>query len=254
MKDQSREIKRLRSVVLETDDDYEAASIAKYFRTHLVSVIRRRSRAFKKDTGAYIKADAVIIMESNSGRDILPYVAHLGSTIPAPLIVLSPLSASKRYGIDIIDAGATDFLPAPADRRELLARVRARLRRFEISKGERSLAHFRFENFTFDFARKQLWGRNTMQRLSSKQANLLHHFVRNAFVVLSRYELLEVLNAGELEILDRSVDALVSRLRGTLRRGKAGFDPIKTIRGFGYVFDCEVHVDFTQQKADQRRG
>ena len=145
-----------------------------------------------------------------------------------------------------LELGADDYIVKPFNLREVLARVRAVLRRHEGS-GLASLAFgspheiFEFGGWTIDTASRELKDENgSVRELTTAEYNLLEMFVRRPHRVLSRDEIMDLLKGHDYSPLDRSIDALVSRLRRKIESESGRPAKIKSIRGIGYMFTCDV--------------
>ena len=140
--------------------------------------------------------------------------------------------------------GADDYVAKPFDRRELVARIRAVLRRAAGSaapvagRGRR----VRFAGWTLDMGRRELLSpRGATVDLSGAEYDLLTVFLDNPQRTLSRERLLELArNRVSITATDRSVDVQVSRLRQKLEPDEGTWSIIKTVRGVGYVFAADV--------------
>ncbi|HQO29590.1 MAG TPA: response regulator [Accumulibacter sp.] len=146
-----------------------------------------------------------------------------------------------------LEMGADDYLPKPFVPRELLARIRAILRRTRaLPPNLRAAAAPRIRQFAFagwrlDTASRQLLdGENVVVALSGAEYRLLLVLVEHAQRVLNRDQLLELTQGREAEPFDRSIDLLISRLRQRLRDDAREPRIIKTLRGEGYVLAAEV--------------
>jgi two-component system OmpR family response regulator len=141
-----------------------------------------------------------------------------------------------------LELGADDYLAKPCNPRELLARIRAVLRRRgEPRAGEASSgAALEFEGWRLDLLRRELRGPDgVVVGLSNGEFHLLRALAERPMRVLSRDQLLDLCRGEQSEQFDRSIDVQVSRLRRKLSRG-SGSDPIRTVRGEGYMFAAEV--------------
>jgi two-component system OmpR family response regulator len=152
-----------------------------------------------------------------------------------PLIILSPDDdfSSRVAGLEM---GADDCLPKPFEPRELVARIKAVLRR-RMSPARTNCAD-RFESWVFDRTMRQLVMREgAVVPLSSYEARLLSVLIDHPWQVLRRERLLALANRSAREVTYRSVDLAISRLRAKI--GDDAHQPtmIRTIRGEGYLFD-----------------
>jgi two-component system, OmpR family, response regulator len=161
-----------------------------------------------------------------------------------PILMLTARSdeADRIVGLEM---GADDYLTKPFAARELLARIRAVLRRTRMlppnlraAESARGLA---FGEWTLDtVARHLVDAAGTMVSLSGAEYRLLRVFLDHPQRVLSREQLLNLTQGRELAIFDRSIDLLVSRLRQRLRDEAHEPRYIKTVRSEGYVFASAV--------------
>lgn len=148
-----------------------------------------------------------------------------------------------------LELGADDYIPKPFHVREVLARVRAVLRRYDGtlsdarglsgsgSPGER----FVFEEWVLDIARRELRTQtNGMRELTTAEFNLLVMFLQRPNRVLSRDNIMDLLKGQEWSPFDRSIDSLIVRLRKKIEPDPEKPRLIKTVRGVGYVFAGDV--------------
>lgn len=165
-----------------------------------------------------------------------------------PIIMLTAMGEETDRIIGL-EMGADDYLPKPFNPRELLARIKAVLRRSHGALEENTLpedpedltATYHFDDWVFDSARRILIDGNKVQYpLSTGEFQVLSVFVERPQRVLSRDQLLDMARGREAILFDRSMDVQISRLRK-----KLGDDPktpryIQTIRGGGYKFAVDV--------------
>ncbi|MDW6021258.1 response regulator transcription factor [Mesorhizobium sp. BAC0120] len=161
---------------------------------------------------------------------------------PVPIIMLTAVTETtdRVVGLEI---GADDYVPKPFDPRELLARIRAVLRRFDpASTAARTAPQiYGFAGWTLDCARRRLMAPDKVRvELTNAEFNLLQAFVRSAQRVLTRDQLIELAGGDTGYSYDRSVDILISRLRRKMEDNPRTPKLIRTIRGGGYQFVPEV--------------
>lgn len=144
-----------------------------------------------------------------------------------------------------LEVGADDYIAKPFIMREVVARVRAVLRRHEPAKPRANAPpqheRFGFDGWLLDTTSRELHHtKNGMRDLTTGEFNLLELFVRRPHRVMSRDEIMDLLKGHEWSPIDRSIDALVARLRKKIDNGLEGCGHIKTVRGVGYVFSTDV--------------
>lgn len=177
--------------------------------------------------------DLVVLDVMMPGEDGLSICRRLQGR--APVLMLSAMSETTDRIVGL-EVGAADYLPKPFEPRELLARIRAVLRR-PLRVGEaaadRALA---FEGWTLEPEARRLTDPAGMAvELTSGEFALLMTLVRSAGRILSREQILENTHGPLAESFDRAVDLAVSRLRRKLERPEQAA-LIETVRGAGYRF------------------
>lgn len=146
-----------------------------------------------------------------------------------------------------LELGADDYIAKPFHMREVLARIRAVLRRYETQGAEPARAspaeksrRFEFDGWVLDAGRRALVNPEGKDcELTTAEFNLLLLLVERPGRVLSRDELMDLLKGHDWTPLDRSIDGLVARLRKKIERGEVP-QLVKTVRGVGYVFAAQV--------------
>jgi two-component system OmpR family response regulator len=186
--------------------------------------------------------DLVVLDVMLPGRSGLELCRDLRTRQSTPIIMLTAVNETTDRVVGL-EMGADDYVPKPFDPRELLARIRAVLRRNAGGEEKRLPARqtWRFAGWRMDCSRRRLVAPDDVRiELTAAEFNLLHTFVRNAQRVLTRDQLIE-LSGGDGGIsYDRSIDILVSRLRRKMEDDPKAPQLIQTVRSGGYQFIPEV--------------
>lgn len=183
--------------------------------------------------------DLVVLDIMMPGEDGLALCRQLRAETPIPIIFLTAMAedADRIVGLEL---GADDYLVKPFNPRELLARIRAVLRRVgtlpEIRSAHQAL-HVRFGDKLLDVRRHEVTGPDgVVIPLSTAEFRLLCVFLDHPGKVLNRDALLDLTSGREAEVWDRSIDNQVSRLRRKIEPDPKNPTLIKTHWGDGYCF------------------
>lgn len=191
------------------------------------------------ETGRF---DLIVLDVMMPFEDGLTLCRRLRETCNIPVILLTALS-SETDRIVGLEIGADDYICKPFNPRELLARIRAVLRRageIRSSSAGRS-AQFHFEGWTLDAIRRTLRDpANALIELTAGEFDLLLVLVEHPQHVLNRDQLLDLARGRSSNAFDRSIDVQISRLRRKIESDPQQPSLIKTVRSGGYVFSAEV--------------
>ncbi len=230
----------MRQVILEEADPEKSANMARFFERHLVDLHVCRPEGFDANTPRYLAADALIIpVGANISQSTL-YISDIYKHLSCPVLVIGERPFREIEELLLFESGATDCISPPFEFRELLARLRARARRVSISRARARQHNYRFDRFGLNCETRELLTATSQCKLPKKECSLLRYFLSNNYAGISREELLDVVNREKLDVNDRSIDSLVSRLRDRLIALGANPRLIRTIRGFGYMLDTPV--------------
>jgi two-component system, OmpR family, phosphate regulon response regulator OmpR len=178
--------------------------------------------------------DAVVLDLMLPDMDGLDVCRQLRARSDTPVLMLT----ARGDAIDRIvglELGADDYLPKPFQPRELLARLRAILRR-RVRGGTAGEPTLRFGRLEVDTDARTVRLDGKPCELTSYQFDLLVALARNAGKVLSREALMDLVKGAELESFDRSIDVHVSRIRAVIEDNPKKPRRIITVRAAGYVF------------------
>jgi len=180
-------------------------------------------------------ADLLILDLMLPGEDGLTVARRLRRVSQVPIIMLSARGddVDRIVGLEV---GADDYIPKPFNPRELLARIRAVLRR-QVQTGEPAAAGFiEFGDFRLDLTRRELIKDGEVVALTGGEFDLLHALADHPNRVLDRDLLLDLLKGYERSPFDRSIDVQVARLRAKIEPDTKHPRYIRTIWGKGYMF------------------
>lgn len=186
--------------------------------------------------------DLVMMDVMLPGRSGLELIGEVRARHPAlPIIMVSALGGEADR-IAGLDRGADDYVAKPFGKGELLARVRAALRRARAPAADSARGDIaRFAGWTLDLRRRTLTApEGAAVDLSGAEHDLLAILVQQPHRVIGRERLLELSRARRAQASDRSIDVLVSRLRRKLGDSEAGDTLIRTVRGRGYMLAADV--------------
>src|ERR1700742_2803712 len=232
--------------ILVVEDDRETrALIAKYLRNNACNVTavsdgREMSRAM-----ADHRVDLIILDVMLPGEDGLSLCRKVRAESQVPIIMLT----ARGEDVDRIlglEMGADDYLPKPFNPRELLARIKAVLRRQAAAltatafAGAKSLA---FRGWRLDPGLRELRDPHGARvALTSAEFDLLQVLCERPGRVLSRDSLLDLTQGRVAGSFERSIDVLVSRIRRKIEPDLQNPELIKTVRSGGYLFTPEVNA------------
>lgn len=231
--------------VLVVDDDIEIKELlCEYLSQMGFDVITAGEGKEMQRVLANNDPDLIVLDIMMPGDDGFTLCQKIRRTSQVPIIMLTANSdeADRIVGLEI---GADDYMAKPFSPRELLARIKALLRRSSYTKPT-SGRYFRFANWKLDTLTRQLINLtdNQTTELSGNEFNMLKLFVTNPNQVLDRDALSDATRGRESLPLERGIDIQLSRLRQRLGDSSKNPKLIKTIRGSGYVLITEVsHED-----------
>lgn len=189
--------------------------------------------------------DLIVLDRMLPGVDGLTLCKEIRSRSNIPIIMLTAMAAHTDRVVGL-EMGADDYLTKPFDPGELLARIRAVLRRSQTQERPKQFGHesvIHFAGWTLHMARRELVDRQGMiEPLSSGEFDLLLAFLVHPHKVLSRDQLLDLVKGRTAENFDRSIDTQVMRLRRKIEADSSAPQIIKTVWGGGYMFVPEVHT------------
>lgn len=184
---------------------------------------------------------AVVLDSALRGADGLDLCRDVRERSHVPIILVGADSSEVDRVVGL-ELGADDYIAKPFGTRELIARIRAILRRVGVERGpdEHRESEAHFDGWSVNFPRRELRSpTGAIVDLTGAEFDLLGSFLSHPQRVIARERLIELSRTRMGDSSDRSIDVLVSRLRRKLSTQEKGA-PITTVRGVGYMFNAEV--------------
>lgn len=240
--------------VLVVDDDREIRDLLGRFLTkhgYRVTAVQDGKEMRRALTDWRI--DLVILDLMLPGEDGLSLCRDLRAKSQIPIVMLTMMGEETDRIIGL-EMGADDYLPKPFNPRELLARIKAVLRRAQGAPaaptgGRRKILHFSGWKLDVGFRRLES-PQGLVVDLSAGEFDLLLAFVEHPQRVLNRDQLLDFTHGRVEAPFDRSVDMQISRLRRKIETDPKDAQLIKTVRGGGYTFTPVVKESTKDESAD----
>ncbi|MFD2233049.1 response regulator [Phaeospirillum tilakii] len=237
--------------ILIVDDDPEICALLTQFLTaqgfEVTAVGDGQALRHRLDAGA---VDLVILDLMLPGEDGLSLCRHLRTITGTPIIMLTAMGSETDRVVGL-EMGADDYLAKPFSTRELLARIRAVLRRTGQSNSSPPTGPtddsaqagdvLDFSGWTLDVLRRRLSSPDgVLVEVTSGEFDLLLAFLRHPHQVLSRDQLLDLSRGRVSGPFDRTIDVQVGRLRRKMEADARNPELFKTVRGGGYVLATDV--------------
>lgn len=230
--------------ILVVDDHEEIRTqLARYLSKNGMRATTASGGAEMRDKLKAAAPDLVVLDVMMPGEDGLSLCRYLRDNTDLPVILLTAMAEDTDRIIGL-EVGADDYVTKPFNPRELLARIKAVLRRANAMPrtdptpaGDR----LRFDKWTLDVKRRELTREDGVSvALSTAEYRLLNVFLQRPGMVLSRDQLLDLVAGREAQPFDRAIDNQVSRLRKKIEADPKKPLLIQTVWGGGYKFATEV--------------
>jgi two-component system OmpR family response regulator len=230
--------------ILVVDDHREIRdALAKYLDKNGMRATTAANAAAMDAALAVGSYDLIVLDVMMPGEDGLSVCRRLRAKGNMPILMLTALGdeTDRIVGLEV---GADDYLPKPFNPRELLARIKAILRRSDpVQRAGRPLAGHRmmFDRWTLDTDRRSLSAEDGIEvALTTAEFRLLTVFLERPRFVLSRDQLLDLTSGRSAQVFDRTIDNQISRLRRKIERDPAKPALIATVWGGGYSLAADV--------------
>lgn len=233
----------MQSILIVDDDEEIRALLQQFLKKNGYDVVTAASGIEMDKCMKERTYDLVVVDVMLPGEDGFSLCARLRATSRVSIIMVTGVSETTDRIVGL-ELGADDYLSKPFDARELLARIRAVLRRAGNSRNDvksNGRPVLRFAGWQLDVTRRELRAPDkTLIPLSGGEFELLVVFAEHPQRVLSREQLIDMARGPMHDAFDRSIDVQVSRLRRKIESDPSNPEIIRTIRNGGYMFTVTV--------------
>ena len=226
--------------IVVVDDDVDVReTVAEYLRRSGYAVSEAQSGEELREIMADRPIDLALLDVTMPGEDGLSLARHVRGQGRAGIIMLSARieEVDKIVGLEV---GADDYVTKPFSPRELLARIKAVLRR-AVADGEDTATmgtEVQMGKCRLNLERRRLYGQDGSDvPITAMEFDLLAAFAAHPNRVLTRDQLLDLAHGKEMEPFDRSIDTRITRLRRKIESDPGKPECIRTIRGAGYIYN-----------------
>lgn len=230
--------------ILIVDDDQKTRVLLKTYleKNQFEVVLAHNGESFIHEFQQQLPQLAMVILDvmlPDTDGFALCKLVRQRSNLPIIMLTASSDDTDRIVGLEL---GADDYIAKPYNPRELLARIKAILRRTGMAvEATGSLRYYRFLGFTMDIVERKVTTEDgNCIALTGLDYQLLKYFVEHPGDILDRHILAEETRGRDSGPFDRSLDVQISRLRTLLNDDSKQPSLIKTVRGAGYVFAAEV--------------
>jgi two-component system phosphate regulon response regulator OmpR len=237
-------------VLIIDDDERLSEMLADYLAARGFQCERRADARTGLQALAQLQLDAVVLDVMLPDVDGFELCRQIRAQSDVAIVMLTG-RGEETDRIVGLELGADDYLPKPFNPRELLARIRAVLRRRRPSHAlAEDAGVLRFGPLEIDRARREARLRGEVRPLTSHQFAILEVLALRKGRVQSRDQLMQAVRGTELEAFDRSIDVHVSRIRAAIEDDPDHPQRIKTVRAAGYVFTASASDASANEQGD----
>lgn len=228
------------SKILVVDDDMRLRALLERYLMEQGYQVRSAANAEQMDRLLERENFHLLVLDlmlpGEDGLSICRRLRQQGSPIPIVMLTAKGDEVDRIIGLEL---GADDYLPKPFNPRELLARIKAVMRRQTLEvpgAPAQQEAEISFGEFSLDLATREMYHGDEAIALTSGEFAVLKVLVTHPREPLSRDKLMNLARGRDYSALERSIDVQVSRLRRLIEKDPANPRYIQTVWGLGYVF------------------
>lgn len=222
--------------VLIVDDDLELCRLVEKFLRRegfTTEAVHNGENGLERAlSGEFIIVVLDVMLPKMNGLDVLRNIRQK-SNIPVLMLTARGEDLDRIIGLEI---GADDYLPKPFNPRELVARLRAILRRLQPLELEKKTVVLTIGDIEIDEGTRTVRRNNELIGLTSAEFSILLLLAQNAGQIVKREQLAEIALGKKLSLFDRSIDNLVSKVRKKLGNYVGEIERIKPVRNVGYIY------------------
>jgi DNA-binding response OmpR family regulator len=227
-------------VLMIEDDERLAGMVAAYLAPHGFELrhaasAREGLAVLQRDNAGFALVLLDLMLPDADGLEVCRQIRALAAPLRATPVVMLTAKGDPFDRVIGLEIGADDYLPKPFEPRELLARLRAVLRRPPLASGSEP-GVLRFGRLEIDLGARAVRLAGDTRPLTAYQFDLLVVMAERAGRVLSREQLLDAVKGEAFDPFDRSIDVHIGRLRAAIEDDAKQPRRIVTVRGAGYVF------------------
>jgi two-component system OmpR family response regulator len=236
-----KKVKMTRKILIVDDDEKTRLLLKAYLEKNQYEVSLSHDGAsflaeFQRCSDELSLVILDVMLPDTDGFELCKIVRH-SSNVPIIMLTASSDETDQIVGLEL---GADDYIAKPYRPRQLLARIKAIIRRAGVGSAVPPRS-YRFVGFTLDVAKRRVIDpKGEVVALTGLDFQLLKYFVEHPGDIIDRSVLCEVTRGRDAGPLDRSLDMQISRLRMSLNDDGKQPELIKTVRGAGYVFSADV--------------
>lgn len=228
----------MKTLIALVEDDQDIAGLVRHHLEGAGYAVRSHSNAGEVLSAAEAVRPALFLLDimvpGGNGLDLCRDIRHRPTLAAVPIVFLTAKAseADRVFGLDL---GADDYITKPFSPRELVARVRAVLRRFEVPLQTSLIQN---GELVIDPVGMTITVRGEPIFTTATEFRLIDYFVRHAGRVFTRDNLLDAVWRDTAFVTPRSVDVYVRRIREKIERDPEDPEYLKTVRGVGYKFEA----------------